>query len=301
MLALRQAYYNVTNKNAKTVSRPGKYNMPMPPILQSIFIALLGWASGAFVNYISDVLPYRRKLVQPFCPSCQAPYSLVNYFLLPRRCPSCQKPRPGRTWLVEAAFILAAVWTWSRPSESLGFWLGWVVLVLFGVVVVIDMEHRLILHPVSITGALMGFAIGVIAYGTPVINGAVGGAPFLNLQPGTLPHGLAKTLIGGAAGFGIMFLFFFLGNLLARVIGRLRGQPVEEEALGYGDVNLSGVLGLIVAWDRIIYALFFGILIGAIGSLLYLVVKSLMRKYTLFTAIPYGPFLIAGAVIILFL
>lgn len=201
---------------------------------------------------------------------------------------------------MEAVFMAAAVLTWVHPSVLLGFWLGWVVLVFFGVVVVIDMEHRLILHPVSITGALLGLAIGVIAYGTPIISGAVGGEPFFRLQPGTLPYGLAKTLTGGAFGFGLMFMFFFLGNILARGIGKLRGQRVDEEALGYGDVNLSGVLGLIVAWDRIIYALFFGILIGAIGSLLYLVVKSLMHKYTLFTAIPYGPFLIAGAIIILF-
>lgn len=272
----------------------------MPSFLFVIPIAVLGWACGAFVNYLSDVLPYRRRFARPFCLACQAPVPPVNYFFWPRRCPACTKPRPARTWLVEAVFVALTLWTWFRPSEMLGFWLGLAVMVFFGVVVVIDIEHRLILHPVSLVGAALGLLVGVIVYGTRLTNEPTAEASLFGLAAGTLPFGLAKSLLGGLFGFGIMFVFFYLGNLLAKLIGRLRGEPVGEDALGYGDVILSGVLGLMVAWDRIIYALFLGVLAGAIFSAGYLIFKTLARKYQLFTAIPYGPFLVAGAAFILF-
>lgn len=273
----------------------------MPTFLTNILIALLGWVCGAFVNFASDVLPYKRKLVQPFCLECQQPFSPVNYFLLPRRCPECNEPRSWRTWVVELVFVIAALLTWYYPSQILGFWLGMVVLVFFGVIVVIDMEHRAILQQVSLVGAVLGVVVGVLCFGTDLLSTVdLGEGPFLTLQPHTLPYGIVKTAIGGIAGFGIMLLFFFTGNLFARTLGKLRGEVVEEEALGYGDVYLSGILGLMLTWDRIIFALFFGVLIGGVFSLLYLIVKTLMRKYQLFTAIPYGPFLVAGAVVILF-
>lgn len=248
----------------------------MPLIIIYILLVLLGLLTGALVNYLSDVLPHKRRLAHPFCLKCGKDIPASNYFFWPRRCPSCNARRHWRVWLVEAAYVAAAFWLWFAPSIDLGFYIGWIVLILFGVIVVIDMEYRLILHPVSIAGAVLALLFG------------------------SYLHGIPRTLIGGAVGFGVMFAFYFLGNQFIKLMGRLRGEPIDEDALGYGDVNLSGVLGLLIGWDKIIFALFFGIAIGAAVSLVYLVLKALLRKYTLFTAIPYGPFLIAGAMVILY-
>ena len=80
----------------------------------------------------------------------------------------------------------------------------------------------------------------------------------------------------------------------------MRGQPVEEDALGYRDVNLSGVLGLMLGWPGILAGLTIAILLGGTVSLLYLLVTMATRRYHAFTAIPYGPFLIAAAIALLF-
>ena len=71
-------------------------------------------------------------------------------------------------------------------------------------------------------------------------------------------------------------------------------------ALGFGDVNLAGVLGLLLGWPGIVLGLLLAILIGGVVSLVYLVVMAVLRRYHTFMAIPYGPFLIISAILLLY-
>ena len=83
---------------------------------------------------------------------------------------------------MEAIYAVLAIWLWQTPLEKIGFWGGWLLLAYFGVVVVIDIEYRLILHPVSLVGVVIAVGLGWIL------------------------NGLPSTLIGGAVGFGVMWL-----------------------------------------------------------------------------------------------
>jgi prepilin signal peptidase PulO-like enzyme (type II secretory pathway) len=86
--------------------------------------------------------------------------------------------------------------------------------------------------------------------------------------------------------------------LFARVIHLARGQPLDEVAFGWGDVNLAAVVGLAVGWSGVLFAVLIAIFSAAAFGLVYLVVQRLRGRYTLFTAIPYGPFLVLGALTI---
>ena len=238
-------------------------------------ILILGWGAGVVVNYLADVLPVKRRLAAPFCLECQAGQNAVRYFLWPRRCESCGRSRAFRTWIVEAAYIVTAFWLWDNPPQKLGFWLGLLILVYFGVVVVIDLEHRLILHPTSAIGALLGLGTGIWL------------------------HGLIATLLGGLAGFGGMLGLYLFGILFVKLVSRGRSGG-ESEALGFGDVILSGVLGFFLGWPGIVAGLTFAIVLGGVASLVYLLAMLVARRYRSFAAIPYGPFLIAGAVFLLY-
>ncbi len=156
--------------------------------------------------------------------------------------------------------------------------LGWgaVLLIYFAVVVVIDIEWRLILHPVSVAGAILGLAVGVSL------------------------HGWMATLLGGLLGYGIMFGFYYLGAVFMRLINSRRGEPSDEVALGYGDVNLTGILGLILGFPQILIALVLGLLLGGVFSLALVLVTALARRYRTLMAIPYAPFLVLGAMMILY-
>jgi len=46
------------------------------------------------------------------------------------------------------------------PPKELGFWLGFFLLIYLAVVLIIDLEHRLVLHPVSYFGVALGVAGG---------------------------------------------------------------------------------------------------------------------------------------------
>lgn len=239
-------------------------------------LILLGWVSGAVVNYLSDVLPENRKLIRPRCTHCHNPVSWPRYFSPVWRCPHCERGRGWRYWVVQMTFIGAAIWAWYFPYTAIEFHLGFPLLIYFGVIVVIDMEHRLIMHPVSILGGVLGLLLG------------------------TYLHGFWITLIGGLAGFGIMFLLYAFGILFSRIMARSRGADIDEEALGFGDVNLGGVLGLILGWPGILPGLIISIIIGGLASFLFLIGMLIFRRYRSFVAIPYGPFLIAGAVTLLY-
>jgi len=244
--------------------------------MELFFAILMGFLGGWLVNYLSDVLPTQRKLTKPHCPHCEKTLTWQGYFTL-RPCPACHKnPRP-RVFLLLALGIVLSIWLWQNPPAKLGFWLGWVILVYFGVVAVIDLEHRLILHTVS----LFGFALG--------------------LGSGIYLHGFSSALLGGGVGFGVMLLFYLVGILFARYRAKQRGLDDDEEALGFGDVMLSGALGLLLGFPRIIFGLVFGVMAGGIFSLLIILFLLATKKYESMTVfIAYGPYLLLGAFILLY-
>ncbi len=166
---------------------------------------------------------------------------------------------------------------WLTPPGRLGFWAGIGLLAFFSLVAVIDLEYRLVLHPVSLAGAVIGLAVGIWQKG-PV-----------------------DTLLGGAAGFGMMFLLYYFGILFTRLMARIRHQEIDEVALGYGDVNLAGVIGLMLGWPEIVGGLLLAILLGGLISALIMAGMAVLRRYKAMTAIPYAPFLLIGAIIFLYI
>ena len=244
-------------------------------IISVIGLAVLGWLLGCVINYFSDQLPLTRDAWPVECAEGLRQRSAIDY-LLARPYQSCGGRRSMRAWVVQVLAIVVILATWFYPSARIDFWAGLVMLTYFGVVAVIDIEHRLILYVESAAGAVIGLGIG------------------------TLLHGIVPTLLGGLAGLLMMGGLYLLGAALARLFGKLRGQPIEEDALGFGDIMLSAVLGLILGWPGIAAGLFYTIFIAGGFSLLILLVQVLRRKYEPFAPVAYGPYLLLAAVLLLY-
>jgi leader peptidase (prepilin peptidase)/N-methyltransferase len=251
--------------------------------LTLIIPLLLGWLAGWLTNYLIDVLPTTRTFSTPACRHCQQEFRLVDYLIF-RNCTNCGKPRGLRAVIVQVIMTVAPIFLWVFPRERFPFILAFTLLIFLMVVFVIDWEHRLILHPVSLIGAILALIIGI------------------NLRSGqSFVHGLTSTLFGGAFGFGVMLLFYFIGEWYVRRMAKKGRLPADEVALGFGDVNLSGILGLLLGWPAIIIGLFFAILAGGLISLFIIIGMLATKKYKAFTAIPYAPFLILSAVFLLYI
>lgn len=246
------------------------------------FAVILGWVAGALVNYLADVLPRTRRFSRPVCRKCGQPYPLGSYLLMQTH--ACGARRSARAWVVQAFFITAAIYTWVSPPPGLGFSLGLLLLTYLGVVFVIDLEERLILHPVSLAGILLCGGLGWFV------------------------RGPLDTFLGGLAGFGIMFTFYLLGMVFTRLRARRMQaaglEPDDEEALGFGDVALATVLGLLLGWPLIGFGLLLGILGGGLVSLVIVIIMLVVRRYrknALMIFIPYGPYFILSTILLVYL
>jgi prepilin signal peptidase PulO-like enzyme (type II secretory pathway) len=250
--------------------------IPGRTLLLVIAAVALGWLAGGLVNYLADVLPQTRRLSAIQCPQCTTRWSGLEFLRL-SRCRACGTARTRRSWVVQISAALGVPALLLFPPPALGFWIGLAVFVYLAVVFTIDVEHRAILHEVSLVGAILAIPFGI----------------WLN--------GWQSTLAGAAAGFGVMLALYYFGILFNRWMARRRGQEIEEDALGFGDVLLSGILGIALGWPRIIVCLFTAIVLGGLLSGLFILVMSLRRRYQAFTAIPYAPFLVIAAVILIYM
>lgn len=244
-------------------------------MIDLIVLLLFGLVVGVFVNYLTDVLPYKRKLTKPICVHCQETLSWKETLLF-KDCTNCNGKRSIRSKIVLVAFPILFALLWKYPIGSMSFWLEALMVTYLSVVAITDLEYRLILQPVSIIGIPVGLLVGI------------------NL------HGVWVTLLGGVIGFALMLGLYFLGLGYAKYLQKRRGEAIEEVALGFGDVNLSGVLGLMLGWPGISAGLIIAILLAGGYSILYILIAKLLKSYHPFTAIPYAPFLIISALFLLF-
>jgi len=232
---------------------------------------------GIAINYLADVLPLKRRIVPPFCDHCNTNMEWRNYVLWPKRCSSCDKKLSNRHWLVNISYIIVFLVLYFLPYGDINFILDVILVGYFGLVIVIDLEHRIILHPVSFVGAIIGLMVGFLL------------------------HGIIPTLVGGAVGFFLMLSIYYLGIFYVRISSQRRGLLFEDpEALGFGDVILGGIIGLILGWPGILAGLLFSIIIAGIISFGYLVIAIIRKEFHHGLALPYGPFLVIGAVILLY-
>jgi leader peptidase (prepilin peptidase) / N-methyltransferase len=98
---------------------------------------------------------------------------------------------------------------------------------------------------------------------------------------GTWPA-LLRAVLAASAAFGLAAL----------------GALVSPRGLGYGDVKLLGLLGLVlgwVGWGALVAGVFLGLLTGAVVSLVLLATGRAGWR----TALPFGPPLLVGAVLAL--
>jgi prepilin signal peptidase PulO-like enzyme (type II secretory pathway) len=241
-------------------------------------VAIIGGFCGILINYFADVLPIYRKPGPPICQKCAKRFTLYNY-LISFRCKNCGQGVSLRTILVHVLSITVSVLVWLFPYQSLNYWWSIPIIIFLGVILVIDIEYRVVLIQTSILGLIVLFFLGLINQGFSI-------------------NGLIITAIGGAAGFVIMIALYYFGIFFNKVLSKARNREIDEVALGFGDVYVSTFLGFLIGWPNIISAIILAVLLSGAFSLIFVLITLILKKYKAFSAIPYTPFLILGVIIL---
>jgi len=246
-------------------------------ILMLVLRLIVGALLGVLINYFSDVLPVTRRISRPVCSECDERLPL-SFFLLYRRCPACGAGRGVSDLIIIIAAGILSVLLGFFPFANLNYWAALPIFVFFGVIVVIDIQHRLVLSETSLLGLVL-----FLAYGTHL-------------------HGIGNAALGALGGFGITLAFFLLGIVFTRVIGRLRGQNLNAVAFGFGDVSAGTFLGLLTGWPGIAGAIIIALLSFGAFSVVYLAALMLAKRYQAFSkALPFAPFLVLGVIVLFYL
>lgn len=257
-----------------------------------MLVILVGIIAGGIVNALADDLPKRRRPQLPRYPD-DTPRPLIAWlgitaFLFGKRTsPNGAKLR-WRHPLTEIATALLMVLvivvteddrSIERTMDTLQFVFWLIYMPIFVLITVIDLEHRLILFVVIIPSAVIALLDAILT---------------------TYGADLGEALLGGLLGFFVFFLLYIGGFLFTYILGKARGQPIDEVAFGYGDVMLITLSGLILGWQPLIIAMFMTVFLGAAGAIIYLLVRGLTRRhYSMFTPLPYGPYIVLGTVLML--
>jgi Flp pilus assembly protein protease CpaA len=174
----------------------------------------------------------------------------------------------GWTWIERVLSPLLgaagyAAFTAHEPVDS-GLFIHLVWITVFVQIVGFDLKHRLILNRVTYPAIIIALALSFVSP--------------------------ALTIWSSLAGCVAVGLFFVIQNLVSR------------GSIGLGDAKLGALIGAICGisldYNHIgaVYAVIYAVFLGGAAALLLLV----LRLRSLKDPIPYGPFLCAGAAIILF-
>ncbi|MGC8915473.1 MAG: prepilin peptidase [Thermoanaerobaculum sp.] len=243
----------------------------LPPFFVPVLAAALGLVVGSFLNVVIYRLPRGESLIVPpsHCPSCGAPIRwydnvpLLSYLFLLGRCRQCRAPIPLRYPLVEAATGFLFFLSATAFSPTLSRLHAALLSALCLALAFIDLEHMILPDLLTLPGLGAGLLLAVMGGPTSLVDAALGAA------------------------FGVALpLAIIWGYRLVRGV----------EGMGLGDVKLLGMLGAFLGWRGMLSTLALAAVAGAAVGVGLILLGRGSRQ----TELPFGTFLCAAALVVLF-
>lgn len=247
---------------------------PLIPLWAGVALAFVfGALIGSFLNVVIWRVPRGESIVRPrsSCPACGHEIAwydnvpIISWLVLRGRCRSCGAAISVRYPLVEAgtglAFSLVALGAYAGvyPAALLPalFYLAAVGIAL----TLIDLDHHRLPNAIVLPSYPISAILLILA---------------------SIVTGEYDRLLSAAIGAAVLFALYWLLAI---------GYP---GGMGFGDVKLAGVLGMLlgwVGWAALIVGGFSAFVLGGVVGVLLMLGRRATRK----SRIPFGPFMIAGA------
>jgi leader peptidase (prepilin peptidase) / N-methyltransferase len=244
----------------------------MAPVL--VAAALLGLVVGSFVNVVIHRLPRGESLLRPrsCCPRCGVAIGawrnvpVLSWLILRGRCGGCAGSISVRYPLVElaTAVLFGAVTARFGLVPALPAYLYLAAVAVALAMIDIDVHRlpdRIVLPSYAVAGLLLAPAV------------AAGGDWWA----------AGRALAAMAA----LWCGFFLV------------ATAYPGGMGFGDVKLAGLLGLFLGWlgwGSVLVGTFAGFFFGAVVGVVLMAMGRAGRR----SPVPFGPFLLAGALLAVF-
>jgi leader peptidase (prepilin peptidase)/N-methyltransferase len=241
---------------------------------------LLGLIVGSFCNVCIHRFPQGESIVIPGsrCPKCRTAIRaydnipVLSFLCLRGQCRSCGHRISWQYPVVE--LLTGSLFALTIFQFGLTWHTGilWAFLAALVIVTFIDLEHQIVPDRITLPGIAIGLTWSVL---TALLFSRPHGTP-LSFSPPAPLDALLGTLVGG----GILYLVAVLS----------RG------GMGGGDIKLTAMVGAFLGWRAALLTIFLGTLSGSVIALLLLASGKKSRK----DPMPFGPFLVLGAVLALF-
>ena len=243
--------------------------------MDRIFVFVIGAIIGSFLNVCIHRIPKGGSIVSPasHCPHCKKSIPwydnipVFSYLVLAGKCRHCKGKISFRYPLVELVTAGLILLLYISLGVSAKFFIYSALTSALIAVTFIDLDVSEIPDGISVGGLAAGI---VLAFMFPSLFG-------LSLR---WPSFLSSILGAFAGGLSIYAMGLF---------GRL---AFKKEAMGGGDVKLMAMIGSVLGWKLVLLAFFIAPVLGAISG----VSAKLKGRDT----IPYGPYLSAAAVVVMF-
>lgn len=255
-------------------------------------VFLLGLVIGSFLNVCILRIPAGKSIVLPAssCPKCGkaiAAYDnipVLSWFILGGKCRNCKVKISAMYPAVEfltGLLFLACYFVFGLTVDAL----KWAVFAALLVVLTItDLRERILPNAVNFFGLGIGLLFSIF------IKSTDGTALWLANRwfefPPPMPVlSFADAILGAVAGSGLLWV-------VAEGYFRLRGR----EGMGLGDVKMMAAVGAFFGLKRTLMTILAGSLLGSVIGILLIAISKKGCDYEL----PFGTFLGAGALLVLF-
>jgi leader peptidase (prepilin peptidase)/N-methyltransferase len=243
-----------------------------------IFIFLFGLIIGSFVNVLIYRLPRGKAFIKgrSQCPGCGTDivwYDLIpilSFIFLKTRCRKCGFKISWTYPAVElySGIVFVASFILLGGAGSTDWIFSVLLLEAFLVLTFIDFQHLIL--PDSV---ILFTLIAALVYG--LLSKFVIGSGIFNILS-------LENILSAVLAFGIFFLVWLVS---------------KGKWLGFGDVKLAGLIGLIFGAMGSLIVLYLAVVLGAVVGLVLLAFK----KANLKTQLPFGSFIgISASAYILF-
>jgi len=246
-----------------------------------VLAGLIGALWGSFFNVAIHRLGLYESVVRPRsrCPRCSTPIAwydnlpIFGWMLLGGKCRHCRLPISWRYPFVELLSLLLALAVYARfvagieaPASGLAahFLVYFAFVGTLVVVAGVDLDHKIIPDAVTYPAIPAFFVAGLVLRDVAPLD----------------------LLLGMAIGYGGV-----------AVTAELAYWILKREGMGYGDAKLLMLVGALLGWRAVAFTFLVSPFFGLITVVPILVAR---RSKIRGVEVPYGPFLVAGALVYVF-